>query len=508
MDDVAAQASSRSRAAYARLENQFKRIGLVNDSAGMLQWDMATMMPTGGAEARAEQLATLHVVSHELLTDPHVSDLLEEAEHEPPAEPWAAANLREMRREWIHAVAVPVDLVEARAKAVAAAEMRWRTARPANDFKGLLPLFEEVLRLYRETGRIKAARLGVSPYDALLDEHEPGARSAQIDPVFDDLAAFLPGFLEQVLARQAAQPAILPLEGPFPATRQRELALKMMKVLGFDFAHGRLDTSDHPFCGGVPDDVRLTTRWNERDFATGLMGVLHETGHALYELGLPKQWRHQPVGRARGMGLHESQSLLIEMQSCRSREFLGFLAPLARETFGGQGPAWEVDNLFRLYTQVERSLIRVDADEVTYPLHVILRYRLEKALIADQLKLADLQGAWNDGMKELVGIVPPDDRDGCLQDIHWPGGAWGYFPTYTLGAMAAAQLFAAAVKAEPTIPAAIGRGDFAPLRSWLAAQVHGLGSSLSTDGLLTRATGKPLDPAVFKAHLQRRYLGV
>jgi carboxypeptidase Taq len=234
--------------------------------------------------------------------------------------------------------------------------------------------------------------------------------------------------------------------------------------------------------------------------------VIHETGHALYERGLPPDWRHQPVGQARGMSVHESQSLLMEMQACRSRSFLEFLAPLLRETFSGNGPAWSTDNLYRVYTRVQPDYIRVEADEVTYPAHVILRYRLERALIAGEMTLDDLPAAWNAGMKELLGIVPPSDREGCLQDIHWYDGAWGYFPTYTLGAMAAAQLFDAACRARPEIPAAIGRGDFAPLLAWLRPSVHGHGSRLSTRELLIHATGRPLDPAVFKRHLETRYL--
>jgi carboxypeptidase Taq len=256
----------------------------------------------------------------------------------------------------------------------------------------------------------------------------------------------------------------------------------------------------------VPDDVRLTTRWDENDFAKGLMGVLHETGHAMYERGLPQAWRNQPVGYARGMSAHESQSLLVEMQACRSDSFLTFLAPKAAASFGKSGPAWTPANFARVYRRVSRGLIRVDADEVTYPAHVILRYRLERALIEDRMDLADLPGAWNEGMKKLIGVVPPDDRDGCLQDIHWPGGAWGYFPTYTLGAMTAAQLFAAAKKAEPGIEPGLAKGDFAALMAWLRANWHGLGASLSTREMLIRATGKPLDAAVFKAHLKARYL--
>jgi len=309
-----------------------------------------------------------------------------------------------------------------------------------------------------------------------------------------------------VLDRQAQQPAPLPLEGPFPIAKQEALARKLMAAVGFDFEHGRLDVSLHPFCGGVPDDVRITTRYNEDDFMSALMGVLHETGHAMYERGLPRDWRLQPVGEARGMAMHESQSLLVEMQASRSREFVAWLAPLVREAFGASGPAWEADNLLRHYNKVEPDFIRVDADEVTYPAHVILRYRLEKALIAGEMELEALPTEWNKGLKELLGITPPDDRLGCLQDIHWYDGAWGYFPTYTLGAMTAAQLFAAAKKAHPEIPAALGQGNFAPLMGWLRQHVHSQASSAGFEEIVAKATGEPLNPKVFEAHLKARYL--
>ncbi|HVR67588.1 MAG TPA: carboxypeptidase M32, partial [Verrucomicrobiae bacterium] len=453
---------------YTDLEARFHRLQALRNALGVLHWDMATMMPSGGAEARAEQLAALNVVCHGMLTEPVVGDLLDHAEGGGAnLDEWQRANLREMRRQWVHATALDGKLVEALSKACSASEQVWREARPKGDFAMQLPALTEVLRLTREAAAAKSDRLGVGAYDALLDEYEPGGRSADIDLVFDDLAAFLPGLLARVLEHQERQAAPLDLPGPFPVARQRQLGERIMRTMGFDFEHGRLDTSLHPFCGGMPDDVRITTRYAEDDFASSVMGVIHETGHALYERGLPQQWRHQPVGLARGMSIHESQSLLMEMQACRSAAFIGFLAPLAREAFGGSGPAWDAANFHRLYTRVTPDFIRVEADEVTYPAHVILRYRLEKALIGGDMKLADLPAAWNEGMKKLLGIVPPSDREGCLQDIHWYDGAWGYFPTYTLGAMTAAQLFDAACRAQPSIPIAIGKGDFAPLLTWL-----------------------------------------
>ena len=494
--------------AYQDLERRFARILALGGAVGILDWDRQTMMPDGAADGRAEQIATLSVLIHEMKTAPEVAERIADAEARGGLDDWQRANLREMRTAHARATAVPPDLVEALSKAVSACEMTWRTARADGDYAALLPSLRVVLRLVREEAQAVGAALGLEPYDALLDGYDPGGRSARIDALFDDLAGFLPGLLQRVLDRQAAEPPVLRPEGPFPVAAQKALGERMMRAAGFDFGRGRLDVSLHPFCGGATDDVRITTRYDEADFTKALMGVLHETGHALYEQGRPRAWLGQPVGGTCGMAAHESQSLIVEMQASRSPEFIGWLAGAARDAFGGRGPAWEPDNLRRLYSRVERGFIRVDADEVTYPAHVILRYRLEKALIAGDLDLADLPDAWNAGMRDLLGVEPPDDRLGCLQDIHWPGGGWGYFPTYTLGAMTAAQLFEAACAAEPEVKPGLARGDFAPLVGWLRTNVHEKGGRPeSTDALLIEATGRPLDAGVFKRHLERRYLG-
>ena len=492
---------------YAELERRFGRMSAVNRAGAILNWDRSTMMPQGASDDRADQLATLNVIAHDIMVAPDMPDLLARAEKgRARLDAWRAANLREMRHAWLHESALPGDLVEARTRAASACEMAWRDAKKNADFKSLLPTLSEVVTITRRVGEAKAAALGLPLYDALLDEYEPGGRCQRIDTLFGELRSFLPGLLQQVMERQKRAGAPLPLDGPFPVEAQRRLGEGLIRTIGFDFAHGRLDVSAHPFTGGTADDVRITTRYDEKDFARALMGVLHECGHALYEAGLPRDWWRQPVGRARGMVLHESQSLLMEMQACRSDAFLAFAAPRMRAAFGKDGPAWTTDNIYRVYTRVVPGFIRVDADEVTYPLHIMLRYRLERAMLAGDLKLVDLPGAWNEGMRELLGIVPTDDAVGCLQDIHWPDGGWGYFPTYTLGALAAAQLFAAAQKAHPGLMAAIGKGDFAPLLGWLRFNVHGKGSIAGTDEILGEATGAPLGAAAFKAHLESRYL--
>ncbi len=312
---------------YRDLEARFDRLGTLREVGQVLHWDTATMMPEGGASARGEQAAALAVVCHELLTDPALPDLLAGADADNTLDDWQRANLREMRRHWLHATAVPADLVAALSKAGSACETAWRQARPEADFAAILPSLEQLLALVREVASAKAARLGKSPYEALLDQYEPDGSTAAIDRLFDPLAAILPGLIDDALAHQARRAAPVLPEGPFPIEAQRRAGVLLMEKLGFDFAHGRLDVSLHPFCGGTPDDVRITTRYDEANFTRALMGVLHETGHALYERGLPAAWRRQPVGAARGMSIHESQSLLVEMQVCRSREFLAFAAP-------------------------------------------------------------------------------------------------------------------------------------------------------------------------------------
>ena len=490
--------------AYGALEARFRRLGLLGGAAGILHWDWATMMPPGGAEPRAAQLAELALIRHELLTDARVCDLLDEAETEADSlDDWQRANLARMRRRWRQAAALPADLVQALSEASSHCEMVWREARPASDFAAFAAAFAPLLGLVREKAAALGAALGCAPYDGLVDSNEPGLRCATIDPLFDDLAGFLPEFLGRVRDAQAGEDAPPPVSGAVDA--QEALARRLMTALGFDFDHGRLDVSLHPFCGGSAGDVRITTRYDEADVLSGLMGVLHETGHALYEAGLPKEWRYQPVGQAGGMALHESQSLLIEMQACRSRPFMRFLAPLLGQHIDG-GDTADADALYQQAIRVEPGYIRVDADEVTYPAHIMLRYRLERALIADDLTVDEIPGAWADIHEALLGLRPENDAQGCLQDIHWSVGELGYFPSYTIGALVAAQFFDAAARDEPGLWAAIERGDFSPLFEWLRANVHGLASRYEGPVLLERATGAPLGTAVFKAHLQRRYL--
>ncbi len=343
-----------------------------------------------------------------------------------------------------------------------------------------------------------------------MEQYDPGNRMADIDLIFarlkTELQSILPEALENQKARQRERP-LKPLTGPFPVDQQRALGLAAMKQVGFDFTHGRLDQSHHPFCGGVPSDVRMTTRYDDNNFLPGLMAVLHETGHAQYEQGLPRENDHWPHNLARGMGAHESQSLFVEMQLARSPAFWRWAVGLVNSHLDGVFSGWEVEDVLAHVNRVEPGLIRVDADEITYPMHVILRYELEQDLIAGKLKTADIPEVWDEKMQQYLGLSTADNmRDGPMQDVHWPAGLFGYFPSYTLGAMMAAQQWAAMEKDLPEAEADLARGDFSAINDWRQQKIWQHGARYSTPELMIRATGEALNPDYFISHLKRRYL--
>jgi carboxypeptidase Taq len=473
-------------------------------AASILGWDRNAMMPAKGNEARAAAEAELRALMHRVRTEPQLAEWLHAAESETLNET-ERANLREMRRDWRDANALPESLVQAKSLAGAKCEHAWRTQRAANDWHGFLENFRDVVRLSREEAKLLADDSGLSRYDALMDRYEPGVRAADIDRIFGDVKQWLPQLIAQVQAKQRDEPLIVPT-GPFPVAAQRAMNLAVMKRLGFDFDAGRLDESAHPFSGGVPEDVRLTTRYREDDFVQSLMGTIHETGHARFEQNLPREWLGQPIGHARSYGIHESQSLSFEMQLARSRAFVGQLAPMLSEHFGSQ-PAFDPDNLHRLLTRVKPGLIRVNADEVTYPAHIILRYEIERALIEGEIEPEDIPALWAEKMQTLLGLDTRGNyQNGCLQDVHWSDGAFGYFPSYTLGAMYAAQWFAAMRHEMPDLDAHIAIGDFVPVFDWLNENIWSQASRWETPELVCRASGEALNSAHFRAHLEARYL--
>jgi len=492
--------------AYSKLEEKMREVTRLKEVQAIAGWDEACMMPVGGGPGRSQALASLATLIHERLSDPEIGELLNRVRGDgSELDDWQSANLSNIERDFVEATAVPGDLVRASRLASLRCEQVWRGARADNDWNAIRPMLEEVVGLATQEADALADAMSLPRYDALLETYEPELRVTDIEPIFEDLKQFLPIVLDQVLDRQEDP---VTLEGPFAIEDQRQLCEDVMHLLGFDFERGRFDVSHHPFCGGVPDDTRITTRYEESSFLESLMAICHETGHALYQQGLPADWREQPVGDSLGAAIHESQSLLMELQVCRSREFIELIAPTIRKRFHrDDSPAWSSDNLNRLATRVDRGFIRVDADEVTYPLHVILRFELERQLLDGTLPVAALPEAWNDAMQRYLGLSTlGNDADGCMQDVHWYAGLFGYFPTYTLGALGAAQWFATAKAAHPEILTGIANGDMTPLLEWLRSNIHGRGRQTTMQPLFEEITGSKLDAVHYKRHLESRYL--
>lgn len=492
---------------YKLIEKRFERIDTLRSIIHLLRWDAEVMMPLGSNEIRAAQLSLLDLECNSILRSKKTAVLLDRVESTVcNLTDWQQANVREMRRLWIYGNTVPKRLINSLHRAVTKAEVQWRKAVETNNYKTLCPHLERVVDLVREKAHHLAGKLGCSPYDALLDEYDPGRRACEIDPVFDSLKTELPGLIAEAIQWQEGMP-VLKINAEIPVARQRELGRAVMKQLGFPFEKGRLDESLHPFTEGTAEDIRITSRFSENDFLSGLMGVLHETGHAMYDFGLPSDWFLQPVGRDRGMTIHESQALLLEMMIGRSRKFFEFAAPLIAETFQASGPAWAPENLFRLATRVRKSFIRMEADEMTYTLHVMMRYEIEKNIFDGTILVKNLPEVWNEKFNEVMGFYPNTLKQGCLQDSHWPQGYFGYFSTYALGAIMASQLYRSIKLEKPEALDQIPRGNFEPLFGWLSDRVYCHGAKLSTQDLVQQATGEGLNGDHYLSYLKEKYLG-
>ncbi|WMT85721.1 carboxypeptidase M32 [Pelagibacterium sp. 26DY04] len=494
---------------FADLEALGRKLESIEHAIAILSADEATNMPVGGGEKRAESVSFLHGLRHETATAPEIGDWIAKAESEDLSEEQQLA-LREFKRVYTNATCLPADFVRRKSQAEMRSEQLWRDLRAKNDWANFAPALEGVVALAREEAQMRADALGLAPYDALMEQFDPGNRVADVAPVLEKLKSFLIDFVPEALEAQARRHEARPpktVKGPFAIEKQRELGLSMMQALGFDFTHGRLDVSHHPFCGGVPTDVRMTTRYRTDEFLTSLMGVLHETGHALYEQGLPKALSHMAVGQARGMAMHESQSLFVEQQLAHAPRFWEWAMPIVATHLGeGALASWDVEDVVAEVNKVERGYIRVDADEVTYPLHIILRFELEQALIGGTLEVTDVPEAWDAKMTEYLGLSTIDNpKDGPMQDVHWSAGLFGYFPSYTLGALIAAQQWQSIEKAMPNVLDQIAAGDFSGVNAWRAENIWQQASRYSTPDLLKRATGETLNPDIFIAHLKKRY---
>lgn len=479
---------------YEYLKSAFAEVQSLQSVLSLLGWDMEVMMPQAAVENRGEQMASLERIIHSKITDPKIEEALSNAKC---LDPWDTANLRSMKHIYDSYKAVPVDLLSRYAKHTAISVLKWREAREKKDWQMFKPHMEEMILLAKEIGQAKADYFGIPIYDAMMQTFDPGQTTANVDKYFKVLEKNLPGIIRKASEKYHNKPI---KHIACPEDVQQKICLELMRDIGFDFNRGRLDKSTHPFCSGSYYDLRITTRYNEKDLTQAIFGVLHETGHAMYEQQLNTDLLSQPVGQSHGMSIHESQSLFIEMQVSQNPQYLKYL------TSKLNGIA-TYEELLQSVHHVRPSFIRVEADEATYPMHVILRYNMEKALFSGNMTAAEIPDAWNEHMKEMLGITPPNPSLGCLQDIHWPSGTFGYFHTYSLGAMIAAQLMHHMRLDIPNLDEYLEKGDLKAALKWLKDKIHSKASlHFSAEDLVVNATNEGINPQYLLTHLRNRYI--
>ena len=493
---------------YGRLVATLKEIGILESISYLLGWDEQALLPPKGTEHRANMLSLVARMHHEQFTSPRIDEMLREVEgtdlvKDPESD--AAANVREVRRAYDRATKLPASLVEEMAKTAVLGQKAWTEARAKSQFNIFEPWLGKTLDLKRKEAQCVGYAATGNPYDALLDVYEPHETSGNIQRVFNSFREQLVQLIARVQSSGKKAPTEI-VERNYPAKVQEKLARDAAAAFGFDFQAGRLDTSVHPFCQGVgPGDTRMTTRYNEGHFNDAFFGVLHETGHGLYEQGLPKAENvGLPLGESISLGIHESQSRMWENLVGRSRSFWKWYYPKAKAALPDTLKDVSEDQFYFAVNSIEPSLIRVEADEATYNLHIMLRFEIEQAMLRDEVKPRDVPAAWNERMKQYLGIVPPDDRRGCLQDIHWSGGSVGYFATYSLGNLYAAQFFDKARQDLGDLDAMFARGEFAPLLDWLRQNIHRHGKRYTAAQLVKRVTGKELSADALMRHLSKK----
>lgn len=475
-------------------------------AGAVLDWDQQTNMPPGGVNARAEQKATLSKLSHELFVADETGTLLAKAEAEgvPDGEDSDdACLLRVARRDFDKATRIPTELVTEMTRVTSLAQEEWAKARAADDYPAFAPWLERIVELNRRVAEALGyeARL----YDALLDQYEPGMTSAQLDTVFGELKQEIVPLVRAISERaDSVDPAVLHRE--YDEEAQKKFAEGILAECGYDFNRGRQDRAVHPFCTHFSQgDVRITTRYDRNFLPMALFGSLHEMGHGLYEQGVDPALEGSMLSSGTSLGIHESQSRLWENLVGRSRGFWGHYFPRLQETFPASLAGVKVDQFYRAINQSQPSLIRVEADEVTYNLHIILRYEMEVELLEGRLSVTDAPEAWNSRMRDYLGLIPPTNREGILQDVHWSIGILGYFPTYSLGSVLSVQLYEKAVADIPAIPDDLAHGRFSSLLGWLRENVHRHGRKYLPNELILRATGAPLSTQPYLGYLKRKF---
>ena len=502
---------SESNSAYAKLLDHVREANLLGSTGSLLGWDQEAMMPGGGAsfEYRSRQLAQLASIAHRMETDPRIGEWLDacEGDAELTADPLSASavNLREVRREYDRATKLPGELVEEFSRTAALAKHAWSEARGRDDYATFRPWLEKLLELNRRRAECWGWGESGEPWDALAEGFEPGMTAAGVERVFAPLRGSLVELVAD-LTENGTPPAAALSDTAVPVDRQEAFVRHVAAEVGFDFSRGRLDRSAHPFCGGTNrDDVRMTTRYHPSDPLDGLSSTLHESGHGIYQQNLPGgEHADTPMGQPVGLSIHESQSRMIENQLGRSRAFWAWCQPKLGQFLSPQLGRLSLDEVYAALNRVQPSLIRVEADEATYNLHIMVRFELERAMMRGDLSPADLPAAWNEKYRAYLGVDVPSDADGCMQDIHWSMGAMGYFPTYTMGNLYAAQFFEQARADAPDLYERFERGDFTALTGWLAEHIHSQGMRYRSDDLCEHVTGKPLSAEPLMRHLNEK----
>ena len=493
---------------YAELTAELRAVATLGSVAGTLAWDQETYMPAAAAPLRGEQLAMVSSLAHERRTSARVGELIAACDEDAALkeDDEASANLRAIRHDYDRATRLPTSLVREMAEASARGMHAWREAREKSDFAAFAPHLTRLLDLNRQRADCMGVPEGGELYDALLEDYEPGMRAAELRRVFSALRAELAPLIRAV-AESGRKPDTSWQRIPLPVDQQAAFNRQVLERMGFNFGAGRLDVSTHPFCEGMgPGDTRLTTRYSEQELISALSASMHEAGHGLYEQGLPKGDRFgQPLAEAASTGIHESQSRMWENFVGRGRPFWEWALPALKAQVGRpEVDALSVDTVWRGMNVVEPSLIRIESDEATYNLHIMLRFDLERAMLEGDLAVADVPAAWNDRTKADLGLDVPNDAQGCMQDIHWSMGALGYFPTYTLGNLYAAQFWTAIRRDLPDLDEQLHQGEMAPLLGWLRTNIHTQGRRYTAPELCQRITGEPLSHEPLIAYLREK----
>ena len=497
--------SDKTAEKYRKLVSTIRDIADIHQAAGLLGWDQQTHMPPKGNDARSRQMAVLAGLAHEKHCDPALGEMLDELYEHPELTDEQRALVRETKRDRDRSVKLPLDLVKELTETAGRAHVVWVDSRKNDDFSAFAPLLGKLVDLKRQEARAIGFEEGGVPYDALLDTYEPGATVQKLDPVIS-YARDQSVMATQAIGGSSRRPKVEILKKNYPAAQQEAIGYRIIKQMGYDLQAGRLDEAAHPFTSSFdPCDVRITTRYSINWLPSSLFGTIHEAGHALYEQGLPVEHAGTPLGDSLSLGYHESQSRFWENQVGRSRAFWSYFYPELQKLFPENLGSVSLDDFHFAINTVEPSLIRVEADEVTYNLHVVVRYEIEKALFAGDVEVEDLPALWNQKMKDYLGVEPQCNADGVLQDIHWSLGSFGYFPTYLLGNLYAAQWTHAMQKELGDIKNLIENGEFAPIKKWLNENIHRHGRRYTTDELAMRVSGETLNPVYFADYLKERF---